>query len=166
MSPHHRRIHENAAPPADDGALTCAYRILARRDHTRWELSGKLRRKGFSPRAVDHAVRRCLDLGYLDDMRTAEHMAADLVRRGYGSLKIRQTLARKGLDDAVVEQAVSGVSRGDDLILAARRMLEKKRHRLDRETDAWKRRQLACRYLASRGFSRDVIDRVVGDGFD
>jgi len=165
MSPHHRN-DENTTPPADDAALTCAYRILARRDHTRRELSGKLRRKGFSPRAVALAVRRCLDLGYLDDARTAGHMAADLVRRGYGPLKIRQTLIQKGLDDALIEQALSGVSRGDDLILAARRMLEKKRNRLDRETDAWKRRQLACRYLAGRGFSMDVIDRVVADGFD
>ena len=152
--------------PADADAIRAAYRILARRDHGYRELAGKLRHKGFSRQAVDKALARCRELGYLDDDRTAKVLADDLVRRGYGPLRIQQALGRKGLDDEVIGKALDRFQRGDDFFLAARRMLEKKRRRLERETDAWKRRQMAYRYLAGRGFTMDLIDQVVGDEFD
>ena len=166
METHHRRKKSPLQTRSAAAALTRAYRILARRDHGRRELAAKLRRKGFSREAVDQAVARCRELGYLDDARTAAVMASDLVRRGYGPLRIRQTLGQKGLDAEVIAQALSHCSQGDSLIQAARRMLEKKRLRLEREPDTWKRRQMACRYLAGRGFTSEVIDRVVSDDVD
>ncbi len=145
--------------------MDSALRILARRDHTSRELALKLRRKGIGPTAIDAVIERCLELGYLDDARTAEIMAGHLVSRGYGPLRIRQTLCQKGLNDALVEHALKIHS--DIQIQAdhARRMLDKRSAHLSREPDDVRRRQKAFRYLADRGFSADTIRRVIDDRY-
>ena len=144
-------------------ALDSAFRILARRDHTVKELAAKLHQKGFAPIDVDHALARCRELGYLDDAKTAMIIARHLAERGYGPLRIRQELGRKGLDHATIEKAL--VSCGDENTQehSARRMLTKKAARLSREANLWKRRQIAYRFLASRGFSSTVINRAISD---
>ena len=150
-------------PKANSKALDSAYRILARRDHTRKELRVKLLQKGFDPAAIEGALVRCRELGYLDDAKTAAIIAGHLAESGYGPLRVRQTLGQKGLDDAVIEQAL--VRCGDEAsqVLSARRMLEKKASRLNREADPWKRRQKAYRFLAGRGFPSTVINRAITD---
>src|SRR5210317_2043010 len=87
-------------------ALDSAFRILARRDHTRRELALKLRQRGFDCRAIEDALARCLALGYLDDAKTALLIARQLTQRGYGPLRVRQVLVQKGLDDALIENAL------------------------------------------------------------
>ena len=86
-------------------ALDSAFRILARRDHTRKELADKLRQKGFDHAAAESALARCRELGYLDDAKTAMIIAGHLAESGYGPLRIRQTLGQKGIDDAVIEKS-------------------------------------------------------------
>ena len=144
-------------------ALDSAFRILARRDHTRKELADKLRQKGHDRAATDRALARCRELGYLDDSKTAMIIAGHLAQSGYGPLRIRQTLGQKGLDNAMIEQAVARCGDEETQVLSARRMLEKKTSRLSRETDPWKRRRKAFSYLAGRGFSSTVINRAIGD---
>ena len=147
-------------------ALASALRILARRDHTGHELTVKLRRKGFARTAIDHALKRCGELGYLDDARTARLMADQLNRRGYGPLRIRQTLSAKGLDDALIERAMEPLNDAAGQVQAALSQLEKKRVRLDREPDPWKRRQMAYRFLVGRGFPAEIINQVLGDRWE
>ena len=146
---------------ADARALDSAFRILARRDHTCKELAVKLRQKGFSRIAIDAALARCRDLGYLDDAKTATIIAGHLAESGYGPLRVRQVLKQKGLDDALVEQALARCGDEKSQVISARCMLEKKASQLSREADPWKRRQKAYRFLAGRGFSASVINRAI-----
>ena len=148
---------------AASSALDSAFRILARRDHTHKELTVKLRQKGFDRGAIDGALARCRELGYLDDAKTAGIIAGHLAESGYGPLRIRQTLGQKGLDDALIEKALARCGNEEAQIRSARRMLEKKTSRLSREPDPWKRRQKAYRFLSGRGFSSTVINRAIGD---
>ena len=150
-------------PVADAGALNSALRILARRDHTCRELQAKLRRRGFTATAVEHAMARCRQLGYLDDARTAAILAGRLSEKGYGPWRIRQTLVQKGLDDDLIENALRHYDDEDSQVRRARQWLEKKRPRLLRQSDPCKRRQTACRMLAGRGFCAGVIRRAVDD---
>jgi len=144
-------------------ALDSAFRILTRRDHTQKELRVKLRQKGFGRAAIEGALARCRELGYLDDAKTATVIAGHLSDSGYGPLRIRHTLGQKGLDDATIEQALSRCGDEEAQVLSARRMLEKKASRLNREDDPWKRRQKAYRFLCGRGFSSTVINRAIAD---
>ncbi len=143
--------------------MDSAFRILTLRDHTRKELAVKLRRKGFDRAAIDGALERCRELGYLDDAKTAILIAGHLAESGYGPLRVRQTLGQKGLDDPLIEQALLRCGDEETQVRSARRMLEKKRSRLSREADPWKRRQKAYRFLAGRGFSSSIIKRAIAE---
>ncbi|WP_172683889.1 regulatory protein RecX [Desulfosarcina cetonica] len=159
-------VNPPAIPSCDapaDAALARALRMLTRRDHTEQELGVKLRQKGFSHAVVAHVLKRCRELGYLNDARTAMLMADQLARRGYGPLRIRQTLTAKGLNDALIERALAPWTDAAGQVQAARAQLEKRRVRLDREPDPWKRRQIAYRFLAGRGFPAEVIQQVMDD---
>ncbi|HSO18284.1 MAG TPA: regulatory protein RecX, partial [Desulfosarcina sp.] len=144
-------------------SLESALRMLTRRDHTCHELAVKLRGKGFGSADIDQALARCRQLGYLDDARTAAVMVDHLVARGYGPLRVRQTLLQKGLDAALVQKVL--IRCGDEAhqVLGARRLLAKKSARLAREADACKRRLAAYRYLAGRGFPAEVIRKAIDD---
>jgi regulatory protein len=157
------RQSERELRQASSAALESAYRILARRDHTCKELALKLRLKGHGRAAIDGALARCRELGYLDDAKTAMTIAGYLARSGYGPLRVRHTLGQKGLDDTVIERALTCCGDEDAQVLSAGRVLEKKRSRLDREIDPWKRRQKAYRFLAGRGFPATVINRAIAE---
>lgn len=147
-------------------ALDTALRLLTRRDHTRRELEAKLRYRGFNANHVAGAMARLDELGYLDDAKTATALVDHLVRKGYGCLRIRYVLGQKGVDDAAMGQALHRC--GDDAQQAryARCALEKKRMRLEREGDLVKRRQMAYRFLAGRGYPAPVIRLAIGDRED
>jgi regulatory protein len=161
MNDDHRTQGRTATNPLPNKALNTAYRILARRDHTRHELAIKLREKGFGRTAIANALARCQALGYLDDAKTARVIASHLVGRGYGPLRVRQTLMQKGLDEHLVETALDCCGDESAQVDSARHMLEKKTTRLARESDPWKRRQKAYRFLVGRGFTGSVINRAI-----
>ncbi|MGA6926455.1 MAG: regulatory protein RecX [Desulfosarcina sp.] len=149
--------------PDRSDALDRAYRILALRDHTRQELAVKLRQKGFDRAAVDGALQRCLELGYLNDARTAMTLARHLAESGYGPLRIRHALGQKGVADATINMALAACGDEKTQLASARRMLEKKAVQLAREADPWRRRQKAYRFLAGRGFPLAVIKQAVAE---
>ena len=163
MKKDHHRQARGVPDKASASALASAFRILARRDHTHKELAVKLRKKGFDCAAIEGALARCLELGYLDDAKTATIIAGHLADGGYGPLRVRQTLGQKGLDDAAIEKALARCGDEETQVISARRMLEKKASRLNREADPWKRRQKAYRFLAGRGFQSAVINRAIAD---
>ena len=148
---------------AGSRALDSAFRILARRDHTRKELTVKLRQKGFDREAIAAALARCQELGYLDDAKTAMVIAGHLAQSGYGPLRVRHALGQKGLDEPCIQKALTCCGDEEAQVRSARRMLAKKTSRLSREGDPWKRRQIAYRFLNGRGFSSAVINRAISD---
>ena len=80
--------------------------LLARRAHSKWELRRKLRMKGFGAEAVDSAMARLVELGYLDD----SSFAKGLVRHRSalrGPRAISAELAAKGIDRAEAEAALA-----------------------------------------------------------
>jgi len=157
-----KKLNKTAGNP-DSMALESAIRMLARRDHTQRELTLKLRSRGYGRTAIDHALVRCRELGYLDDVKTAAVLTTHLIARGYGPLRIRHALKQRGLDNALIEKnlAICGDEAGQ--IRRAMNLLNKKSQFLSREADPWKRRQKAYRYLAGRGFPSAVIRQAVDD---
>jgi regulatory protein len=86
--------------------VEAAFALLARRDHTRWELAQKLLRRGFDETEVAAALDRCGELGYLDDAAFAERFVATrAVRNGWGPLRLTAELERRGIDRELAESA-------------------------------------------------------------
>lgn len=127
--------------------------LLARREHGREELIGRLKAKGLDEEVVAEAVVELAREGLQDDARFADSFVRSRAGRGTGPLRIRQALLEKGLSESLIARALDGldIDWGDE----ARRVRVKKfgpAYPADFKDEA---RQM--RFLQYRGFDHDQI---------
>jgi regulatory protein len=135
-----------------------ALRLLARREHSRAELVRKLESAGFVRQAIDPLLDAFEAQNWLSDRRFAESYVADHRARA-GSVKLAYDLRQRGVSDSLIE-SVLGENRDSELE-RARTVWEKKFGSVPADRAA-KARQM--RFLQSRGFTPEVIQRVLADG--
>ena len=128
-----------------------------RREHSRAELARKLAPYADSAESLAQVLEELAGREQLSDERYAEARTHWLARK-YGAAKIRHDLRAHGVADAVVDR----VSAQGELE-RARSILEKK-YRQPAATREDKARR--ARFLQGRGFSMDVIQRLVLRGED
>jgi len=153
-------------PTAEDvgRATDACLKLLSVRGRSRHELLLALERKGFSEPVRERALSRVEGFGYLDDTRFARDRAEVLLRRGrYGPQAVEERLRAHGLSREAASEAVASASGelGFDAEHAARQVLEQRG--LGGRELAPKERARAGRLLSSRGFSEEVIQRLLGD---
>jgi len=136
-------------------ARNAAVGLLARRDHSRAELSRKLGQRGFTADAVAQALNELGDSNSLNDERYGQNVAAYRSRRGQGPARIRQELRKAGVEAELVEKAVAGGDDAPDFAKVARETRVRK-FGPDIPKD-WKERSKQARFLQYRGFSNDHI---------
>jgi regulatory protein len=129
-----------------------ALRYLVRREHSRAELARKLAPHAASPDALAALLDELVSRKQLSDERYAEERARSLARK-YGPLKIRHDLKAKGVADSLVAQVSA-----EGEMERARAVLERK-YREPATTAEEKARR--ARFLQGRGFSMDVITRLI-----
>lgn len=142
-------------------AMNTAVRILANRDHSKFELVQKLQQRGFTNTVIDAVIARCEHFGYIDDTRTARTYILQLKRRCFGRRYIRLALKKKRLGGAAIEKILAENYPAKDECEHAGRLLEKKRHTFAREADPKKRSHKIYRFMYARGFSPAVIRDLV-----
>ena len=137
-------------------ARAAAETLLGRRAYPSRGLLDKLLEKGYEESEAIAAVRRLMELGYLNDESYARDLAASLARRGYGARRVRQALIAKGVDAETAAEAASE----DDAEAGAHidRWLQKLSK--GRPLDAKERSRLYGA-LARRGFEGDAIRRAM-----
>ena len=79
--------------------------MLARREHTRVEMTRKLSLHSESPEQVEQLLDALAARGWLSEARFAESRANTLARK-FGSRKIEHDLNRRGVSAEVVERTV------------------------------------------------------------
>ncbi len=148
-------------------AVDAALDYLSYRPRSEAELERKLRGKDFSDDAVRHAVERCRELGYVDDLAFARSHVRDRVRlKPRGVRRLRAELRQKGIDDETAGEAIrrafreAGVTERELLERAA----EKKWEELEGEDPVRERRRFRS-YLARRGFPYALIREVESELF-
>lgn len=155
---------EQEGPEAVRRATEACLRLLTVRARSRHELRLALERKGFSAQVQDEVLLKLKEYGYVDDERFAQERAASLLRRGrLGPQAVLQRLEAHGLGTEAAREALS-VAKGAvefDPLASARKVLEG-RGLLGRPL-APKERARAGRLLYSRGFSEDIIQRLLGE---
>lgn len=97
-------------PPHDDvqAAAHAALQYLNRRDRTVSETWRRLAHGGFDAAAIEAAIGRLVEDGFLDDARYARLYAED--RRNldnWGATRIRRALLERGVDRELVERTLS-----------------------------------------------------------
>lgn len=142
-----------------------ALELLSFRARSESELEGRLRRAGHTPDATAAALRRCRELGYLDDRSFALALVRDRLRlKPKGRRALRSELYRKGIDRDLAETAIDEgfAEAGVDEAGLARRLAGKRMKALRRLEGDVARRRLTS-YLARRGFPPPVVHAAVVD---
>jgi regulatory protein len=132
-----------------------ALRLLARREHSRAELAAKLQEEADDPQALAALLDELEQRGWLSESRVVESVLH--ARRGrFGAARIARELRSKGISPEAIEQAMNKAAETE--MDSARVVWGKKFGRVPANL-AERARQ--TRFLAGRGFSAEVIRRVL-----
>lgn len=144
-----------------DRAVASALNLLTHRGRSERELRQRLRMKGYTAGAIDAAIGKVIDWGYLNDERFAE---AWVEQRQAGRPRSRRALANelreKGVAREIVETTIEAAE--IDEVADARRLAADK-WRKDASLEPDKRRQRTAAFLARRGYGWDVARQVLDE---
>ncbi len=134
-----------------------ALRLLGGREHSRAELERKLARFEESPGSLAQALDELESKGFINEQRVVESL---LYRRAakLGAARLQHELQAKGLDADTVRSAVAALQ-GSELDRA--RAVWRKRFPEGPKDAAERAKQM--RFLTARGFSGEVVHRVLGN---
>ncbi|MBU0651937.1 MAG: RecX family transcriptional regulator [Proteobacteria bacterium] len=139
-----------------------AFRLLTLRAHSKKELRAKLREGGFPAPVIEQVVRRCRELGYLNDEAFARQRARVLaVSRLAGDRRIALDLRERGIDAGLSARVIAEVRGELGEEEAAKRLLRKKIR--GRPVAALTEREKAglARSLMGKGFPTGLILRIL-----
>ncbi|MGP1516282.1 MAG: recombination regulator RecX [Ottowia sp.] len=135
-----------------------ALRLLARREYSRAELERKLAAHASEPGELAQALDELSALGFINE----ERVAASLLHRRaprLGAARVLQEMKAKGLGAAALADAAAQLRETE---LERARAVWQKKFGAPAASLAERARQ--ARFLASRGFSGDVVRRVLQAG--
>lgn len=135
-----------------------ALAMLARREHTRAEMTRKLSPHCEFPEQIEQLLDALAARGWLCEARFAESRANTLKRK-FGSRKIEHDLRSRGVSVEVVERTVEQ-ARSQELE-NCRAAWQRKFGALPQDA-AERGRQM--RFLAGRGFSAEAVHQVLKSG--
>jgi regulatory protein len=138
-----------------------ALRLLARREHTRAELTRKLADHTEDPAELESVLDDFERKGWLSERRVVEQMV-HARRSRYGARRIERDLRAKGVSGESVEAAMSGLKESE--VDAAREVWRRKFGGRVPRTPADRAKQ--ARFLQGRGFDLDVVMKVIKGGDD
>lgn len=154
-------------PDADSGELDAAactrtaLDLLARREHSRRELTRKLGGRGFPDDVIAPALDDLERSGALVEARFTESFVHSRVAKGQGPARIRAELAQRGVADEQIDGALheAGVDWRETI-----RAVRRKRFGPELPRD-YRERARQARFLEYRGFgSADIRAALELDG--
>jgi regulatory protein len=137
--------------------FVAAVGALRRKERAAVELAEWLRRRGYGDGEVDATLARLVEAGELDDERFARRYAEDKrALRGWGSERIREGLASRGIAEPLIEAALEADSEVDELARAAALLASRSRPLAD-EPD----RARALGFLTRRGYGYEIAHEAI-----
>lgn len=153
-----RRRSAQSQAPEPGTARLAALRLLGRRDYTSAEITTRLLDRGHHAAEAESAVAALISDGAIDDRRTAfAHVRTAARIKGRGTHRIRRELEARGVDAAVIADALGQLSPDDDRAAIARILARRRTATPPAPED---RRRL-FQQLMRRGFSADVIAKAL-----
>ena len=132
--------------------------FLARREHSRLELSRKLSRylqEHETHDDIESVLDRLQSKGLLSDERYARSRARVRSLR-YGNARVEFELKQQGIDEGLIRETLDSLEENE--LDRAQRLWEK---RFGNVAADFKERNKQIRFLAARGFGFDVISQIV-----
>lgn len=138
---------DRVAREARDRAL----RFIRYRPRSRLEIRDKLRGLGYDQATVKRVESSLESMGLIDDLGFARSFADELIRKGYGYIRIKNELLRKKINSETVEEALCSYPHQDEEERAFALARDKNRKLKDEAIQQRKRKIMG--YLQRRGFS-------------
>lgn len=135
-----------------------AMNYLARREHSRAELSRKLQASGFDLDEIETTLDQLTADSLLDDLRYAESYTRSRINRGFGPIRIQHELCERGVSKVIAEEVLSAWS-GRWLQLAR----EQQRKKYPQTATNYQEKAKQARFLQYRGFTSEQIRQAVDD---
>lgn len=132
-----------------------ALRLLAAREHSRAELERKLKPHEEEPGSLQTALDDLQARGFIDEQRVLESVIHRRAAK-LGGARLKQELQAKGLDACAVAQALADLAPGE-----LKRAHEVWRKKFSAPAQTQAERGKHARFLIARGFSSEVVRRVV-----
>ncbi|HUQ51909.1 MAG TPA: regulatory protein RecX [Gammaproteobacteria bacterium] len=130
-----------------------AIELLARREHSRRELTRKLSSRGFPEDVIAGVLDELEQSGELADARFTDTFVRSRVAKGRGPQRIRAELAQRGIGDSAADEVLRGAEVD---WLETVRAVRCKRFGAELPRDYAERARQA-RFLQYRGFSSEQI---------
>ena len=146
-------------------AKSSAYRYLGNRNHSSYELKLKLAKKGYQKTIITEVISDLRNKGYIDDHKFAEYFIKNRIeKRKEGIVKINSELRKKGIPNEIITDVSNNFT--DDLIhyKNALQLAQKKYNALKpKELDSQKLKGRLFNFLKSKGYTTDIILKVLDD---
>lgn len=140
-------------------ALFAAQNFLAYRPRSQKEVEDNLRKKGFADPVIHKALGILAQRGLIDEEAFASGYSQEKSRlKRFSKKRIRYELKSKGLDDQVIDSALEALSEEDEY---ANALALGRKHLASRDIKEVKHRQKTYRYLVGKGFSYEIVSRVI-----
>ena len=133
--------------------------LLARREHSRAELQRKLSPHAEDPQEIIDLLDDFTRRGWLSDARFAEALVHDKQAK-FGASRLAYELRQRGVEESVIRDQLAELK--DSELERARQVWQSKFGVLPEDAKA---RAKQMRFLQSRGFSFEVIGKVMRGNF-
>jgi regulatory protein len=140
-------------------ASFCAYQERTpdevRQRLAQWEVEGE---------AADEIIAELISLNYLSQERFAKTYVSGKFRiKKWGKLRIKQELARRGLDEASIQQGMEEIDDSAYVDTLVQLLIKKQEQLLRSEPDIFKRKQKLVRFALSKGYESGVVWKMVNE---
>ncbi|MCG8432680.1 MAG: recombination regulator RecX [Gammaproteobacteria bacterium] len=141
----------------EQNARRVATGLLARREHSAFELQRKLQSRGVQSALIEQLIEELQQENLLSDVRFTEQFVRSRSERGSGPVKIRLELQERGVNDKHIDATIQALAR--DWVRAAAQVREKKFGKTVPSDYTEQAKQ--ARFLQSRGFTAEQIRKAL-----
>jgi len=130
--------------------------LLARREHSAYELRQKLKQREFDPEEIELALEVLQQNNLQSDAQFTESYINNRVNAGLGPIKIIHELRQKGVASELIDEQMSMLSIDWNESLEQQRI---KKYGLQIPTD-YSQKMKQARFLQNKGFSTESVMRL------
>ncbi len=131
--------------------------MLARREHSAFEIRRKLKQKDFPHAEIEQAIEDLQQDGLLSDTRYAESYINVRKGKGYGPHRIALELKERGVAESDYAPFLNAVENDWSSVLSA----EYKKKYGNTACEDYREKAKRIRYLQYRGFALDKIHKLL-----
>ena len=143
-------------------ALKFAIKLISLRKRSVLEITKRLRQKKFKEEIIEETLATLNSYSYLNDEEFAEAYLNDRLNfNPRGSFLIKKELQEKGIAEQIINKKIAELLPVEKEIELAQKAAGQKLKTLNKDLDKQKVYQKINAYLQSKGYSSDIIRKVL-----